>query len=51
MIVNRLNKVNLRIKPSSVKIGRESMKCLGHILSINGIGIDPDKVKSISTYR
>jgi hypothetical protein len=50
MIVDRLNKVNLRIKPSSVKIGRESMKCLGHILSINGIGIDPDKVISIRNH-
>ena len=49
-IVSRLNQVNLRIKPSSVKIGREKMKCLGHILSTQGIGIDPDKVKSISDH-
>ena len=49
-IVDRLNQVNLKIKPSSVKIGRTSMKCLGHILSTNGIGIDPDKVKSISEH-
>ena len=49
-IVHRLNSVNLKIKPSSVKIGRTSMKCLGHILSTNGIGIDPDKVQSIRDH-
>jgi hypothetical protein len=43
MIVDRLNKVHSRTKPSSVKIGRESMKCLG-ISSTHGIGIDPDRV-------
>ena len=50
MIVDRLNQVNLKVKPSSVKIGRTSMKCLGHILSTQGIGIDPDKVASISNH-
>ena len=49
-IVDRLNQVNLKIKPSSVKIGRTSMKCLGHILSTKGIGIDPEKVQSISQH-
>ena len=49
-IVDRLNQVNLKIKPSSVKIGRTSMKCLGHILSVKGIGIDPEKVQSISQH-
>ena len=49
-IVDRLNQVNLKIKPSSVKIGRTSMKCLGHIISTQGIGIDPEKVQSISQH-
>src|SRR5919202_5913263 len=50
MIVDRLNRVNLKIKPSSVKIGRTEMKCLGHVVSIDGIGIDPEKVKSINDH-
>ncbi len=50
MIVSRLNSVNLKIKPSSVKIGRSKMKCLGHILSADGIGIDPEKVESIRSH-
>jgi hypothetical protein len=49
-IINRLNTVNLRVKPSSVKIGRSAMKCLGHILSSQGIGIDPDKIAIIRDY-
>lgn len=50
IIVSRLNSVNLRIKPSSVKVGRSQMKCLGHIVSSRGIGIDPDKVSVIADY-
>jgi hypothetical protein len=50
LIVHRLNSVNLRIKPSSVKIGRTQMKCLGHILSSRGIGIDPEKIELIRSY-
>ena len=47
IIIDRLNKVNLKIKPSSVNLGHAQIKCLGHILSSRGIGIDPDKVKTI----
>ena len=29
VILDRLNKVNLKVKPSSVKVGYSSIKCLG----------------------
>ena len=51
IIVDRCNKANLRIKPSSVKIGRSHMKYLGHILSSHGVGIDPDKVATVRDYQ
>lgn len=42
-IIERLNSVNLRIKPSSVNIGNYQIRLLGHILTPSGIGIDPEK--------
>ncbi len=50
LIVHRLNQVNLRIKPSSVNIGHSQIKCLGHILSVDGIGMDPAKLQSIRDW-
>jgi len=50
-IILRLNELNLRIKPSSIKIGHSHMKCLGHLISANGIEIDPDKLKTIAAWE
>jgi hypothetical protein len=50
MIIDRLNQVNLKIKPSSVNLGHAQIKCLGHILSSDGIGIDPEKVQAIHDW-
>ena len=51
IIIDRLTKANLRIKPSSVKFGHSQMRCLGHILSIHGIGIDPKKLSAIMDWE
>ena len=42
-IVERLNSVNLRIKPSSVNLGNYQIKLLGHLITPTGIGLDPEK--------
>ena len=42
-IIERLNSVNLRIKPSSVNLGNHQIKLLGHLITPHGIGIDPEK--------
>ena len=42
-IVERLNSVNLRIKPSSVNLGNYQIKLLGHLITPHGIGLDPEK--------
>ena len=47
MIVERLNAVNLRIKPSSYNLGNTSMRLLGHVISADGVYIDPDKRKMV----
>ena len=50
-IIERLNQINLRIKPSSVKVGHSQMRCLGHLVSINGIGIDPLKLEDVANWE
>src|SRR6185437_9945661 len=43
LILERLNQANLKVKPSSVNLGNTQIKLLGHVISIDGIGMDPDK--------
>lgn len=50
IVVNRLNEANLKIKPSSIKIGHSEIRCLGHLLSRQGISISPSKVESITQW-
>ena len=47
IILTRLNQLNLRIKPNSVKIGLSELNCLGHRVSSTGIGIANDKLSKI----
>ena len=49
LIVKRLTDCNLRIKPN-YNIGHAQLKCLGHILSIQGVLPDPDKLQAIKDW-
>ena len=49
-IMERLNSVNLRVKPSSINLGNTHMKLLGHVLSERGISIDPEKQEMIMKW-
>ena len=49
-IIDRLNKVNLKLKPSFKKLGHSHLKCLGHVISKDGISIDPIKMDTISAW-
>ena len=42
-VLERLNSVNLRIKPEAVIIAESQITLLGHTISKQGIGIDPEK--------
>jgi len=42
-ILRELNDVNLRIKPGSIRVCQAMLKVLGHLLSGEGVGIDPQK--------
>lgn len=49
-IINTCNQYNLRIKPSSVKIGQAQLDCLGHLLTTEGIAISQQKLGKIAEW-
>ena len=51
MIVERLNSVNLRIKPSSYNLGNTQITLLGHLISEKGISLDPEKKEMIARWE
>jgi hypothetical protein len=50
LIIDRLNQVNLKIKPKFNKFGHSRLKCLGHVVSADGVSIDPDKLQAITDW-
>jgi len=50
LLVDRLNQANLKIKPSSIKLGFSQIKCLGHTISKLGVGIDPAKLEALRQW-
>jgi hypothetical protein len=51
LLVERLNSFNLKIKPSSIKVGQSHMQLLGHKVSAGGIGIADEKLETISKWE
>ena len=51
MVVRRLTSLNLKIKPSSVRLCHAVLKILGHLLSKHGVGLDPDKIKDVLAWE
>lgn len=49
MIIQRLTQCNLRLK-QSWHIGHAELRCLGHILNVNGTAIDPSKLQAINDW-
>ena len=49
-IIERLNSVNLKIKPSSINVGNTCLKLLGHVISTSGISVDPEKQQMIMDW-
>lgn len=50
-VLRRLEKEGITLNKSKCLIGMESVTFLGHRISKEGIEIDKDRVKSISTFR
>lgn len=50
-IMERLNSVNLRIKPDCVSIGQSQIALLGHVINAKGVGIDPEKRDTMMNWK
>ena len=48
LVLDRCRKVNLKLNPDKVKYQTDSVKYIGHIISKEGLKIDPDKVTAIT---
>ena len=46
----RLQQENLKIKLSKCKFGLAAVKFLGHIVTADGIGVDPNKISTIQNW-
>ena len=50
LIVERLNSVGIRIKPSSINLCNSEISILGHLIDSRGVHIDPSKQKAIMEW-
>ena len=50
LVLERIHGAGLTIKLGKCHFAEGQLKCLGHIVSAKGIGVDPDKVKAISDF-
>lgn len=50
LVFQRLQKVNLKVKPGKCFFFYQKLRYLGHIISEDGISPDPDKVKSVEEW-
>ena len=47
VIFERANRLNMKVKPASIKICYPQIRCLGRLLSVHGLGPDPKKLESV----
>jgi transposase InsO family protein len=46
-VLKRLDEANFKVKPEKCQWGQNSVKFLGHIVSQNGLSMDPEKIEAI----
>ncbi len=50
MVLQRLQEYGLKLSPEKCKFVQSSVKCLGHVVSAEGVKTDPDKVEAVKTW-
>ena len=50
MVLERLRKANLKLKPSKCRLVRPSVSYLGYEVSARGIATDPEKLKAVQEF-
>ena len=51
LVFERLKQAGLRLKPKKCAFAQQKVTYLGHVISEDGISVDPTKVEKIWTYR
>ncbi|PIK53262.1 Septin-8-A [Apostichopus japonicus] len=49
-VLARLREYGLKLNPDKCQFLRPSVKCLGHVISADGVQTDPDKISAVSTW-
>jgi len=47
IVLDRLGRAGLKLKPEKCRFFQRSVKFLGHVISHEGIGTDPDKIQAV----
>ena len=50
LVIERLKKAGLRLKPKKCAFARQKVTYLGHVISEAGISVDPTKIEKIQSY-
>ncbi|KAK3703901.1 hypothetical protein QZH41_009140 [Actinostola sp. cb2023] len=50
MVLSRLSKLNLKVKPEKCQLFREKVRYLGHIVTSEGTSPDPEKVRAVMEW-
>ena len=49
-VLARLQEYGLKLNPEKCQFVRKSVKCLGHVISAEGVQTDPDKIEAVKTW-
>ena len=49
-VLDRLQEFGLKLNPAKCQFFQTSVKCLGHVVSRDGVSTDPDKVKAVKSW-
>ena len=49
-VLSRLEEFGLKLNPDKCQFVHSSVKCLGHVISADGVQTDPDKVSAVTTW-
>ena len=49
-VLGRLKSYGLKLNPEKCTFFRQSVKCLGHVVSKDGVSTDPDKIAAVTTW-
>ena len=50
LVLDRLQRANLRLRPDKCRLFQRSVKYLGHVVSGDGVRCDPDKVSAVRDW-